>query len=129
MRALMVERLAPDYAGCVLKAAPTPEPGPGEVRVRVRAAAVNFPDLLMTRGEYQHKPALPFVGGLEMAGEVDAVWMGDASGFGEDHFDLVAPGLRKGLPTFCDKPIGGSVAGTRKILEFARRHQAPLMSS
>lgn len=65
----------------------------------------------------------------EMVEEVDAVWMGDASGFGEDHFDLVAPALRKGLPTFCDKPIGGTVAGTRKILEFAGKHKAPLMSS
>ncbi|HTU23648.1 MAG TPA: Gfo/Idh/MocA family oxidoreductase [Gemmataceae bacterium] len=65
----------------------------------------------------------------EMVEQVDAVWLGDASGFGEDHFDLVAPALRKGLPTFCDKPIGGSVAGTRKILDFARRHKAPLMSS
>jgi predicted dehydrogenase len=65
----------------------------------------------------------------EMVGEVDAIWMGDASGYGEDHFDLVAPGLAKGLPTFCDKPIGGTVAGTRKILEFARQHQAPVMSS
>src|SRR2546430_558754 len=64
-----------------------------------------------------------------MADEVDAIWQGDASGKGEDHFDLVAPGLRKGLPTFCDKPIGGSVAGTRKILELARRHRAPVMSS
>ncbi len=65
----------------------------------------------------------------DMVGQVDAVWMGDASGFGEDHFDLVAPGLRKGLPTFCDKPIGETVAGTRKILEFARKHKAPIMSS
>jgi hypothetical protein len=65
----------------------------------------------------------------EMVEQVDAVWMGDASGYGEDHFDLVAPGLRKGLPTFCDKPIGGTVAGTRKILDFARKHRAPIMSS
>lgn len=43
MRALRVERLAPDYGGCVLRDLPTPEPGPGQVRVRVRAAAVNFP--------------------------------------------------------------------------------------
>ncbi|HEY2050752.1 MAG TPA: NADPH:quinone oxidoreductase family protein [Caulobacteraceae bacterium] len=73
MKALFVERLAPDYAGCVLRELETPEPGPGEVRVRVRAAAVNFPDLLMTRGEYQHKPPLPFIPGLEMSGEVEAV--------------------------------------------------------
>ncbi len=65
----------------------------------------------------------------DMVQEVDAVWMGDASGGGEDHFDLVAPGLRRGLPTFCDKPIGGTVAGTRKILQFAREHKAPLLSS
>lgn len=65
----------------------------------------------------------------KMASEVDAIWMGDASGKGEDHFDLVAPGLAKGLPTFCDKPIGGTVAGTRKILDFAKKHNAPIMSS
>lgn len=65
----------------------------------------------------------------ELAANVDAVWMGDASGRGEDHFDLVAPGLKKGLPTFCDKPIGGTVAGTRKILDLAKQHNAPIMSS
>ena len=72
MRALMVETLAADYAGCVLKEIADPMPGPGEVRIAVRAAAVNFPDLLQTRGEYQHKPALPFIPGLEIAGEVEA---------------------------------------------------------
>ncbi len=76
MRALMVEALALDYAGVALRDPPTPTPGPGEVRVRVRAAAVNFPDLLMTRGEYQHRPSLPFVGGMEMAGEIDALGEG-----------------------------------------------------
>lgn len=65
----------------------------------------------------------------QMVQEVDAIWLGDASGYGEDHFDLVAPGLSRGLPTFCDKPIGGTVAGTRKILELARQHHAPLMSA
>ena len=76
MRALVVEALEPDYAGCVLKEIATPEPRPGEVLVQVRAASVNFPDLLMTRGEYQHKPALPFIPGLEMSGEVAALGEG-----------------------------------------------------
>ena len=76
MRALVVDALAPGYAGCSLREIETPEPGPGEVRVRVRAASVNFPDLLMTRGEYQHKPPLPFIPGLEMAGEVVALGEG-----------------------------------------------------
>ncbi|WP_293378181.1 NADPH:quinone oxidoreductase family protein [Phenylobacterium sp. SCN 70-31] len=76
MRALVVDRLAPDYQGVSVREIARPEPGPGEVRVRVRAAAVNFPDLMQTRGEHQHKPDLPFIGGLEMAGEVDAVGPG-----------------------------------------------------
>jgi NADPH2:quinone reductase len=76
MRALVVDRLAAGYGGVAVVEMPIPTPKLGEVRVRVRAAAVNFPDLLMTRGEYQHKPPLPFIPGMEMAGEVDAVGEG-----------------------------------------------------
>lgn len=76
MRALQVRELLSDHAGAALADLPVPVPGPGEVRVRVRAAAVNFPDLLMTGGGYQLKPDLPFVSGLEFAGEVDAVGEG-----------------------------------------------------
>ena len=76
MRALQVRELLPDHAGAGLVDLPVPGPGACEVRVRVRAAAVNFPDLLMTRGGYQLKPDLPFVSGLEFSGEVDAVGAG-----------------------------------------------------
>jgi len=76
MRALVVEELLPDYVGCRVKDIPTREPGPGEVRIKVRAAAVNFPDLMQTRGEHQHKPPIPFVGGLELAGEIDKLGQG-----------------------------------------------------
>lgn len=41
-----------------------------EVRIRVRASGVNFADLLMVQGKYQVRPPLPFVPGLEAAGEV-----------------------------------------------------------
>lgn len=78
MRALVVSELLPDFAGCAIRDVATPEPGPGEVRVRVRAASVNFPDLLMTRGEYQMKPPLPFTPGLDFAGQVDALGEGAA---------------------------------------------------
>ena len=88
------------------------------------------PDLEVAKIFCEVFPGVEVATSLEkMVGEVDAIWLGDASGFGEDHFDLAAPGLAKGLPTFCDKPIGGSVAETRRILEFARQHKAPLMSS
>jgi len=45
-------------------------PGPGQLLIRVRTAGVNFPDNLMIAGKYQERPELPFVPGLELAGEV-----------------------------------------------------------
>ncbi|MEV0893629.1 NADPH:quinone oxidoreductase family protein [Promicromonospora sp. NPDC050262] len=59
---------------------PVPEPGPGEVLVRVRAVAVNFPDVLLARGEYQERPELPFVPGIELCGDVVALGPGVAEG-------------------------------------------------
>jgi NADPH2:quinone reductase len=104
MRALVVERLAPDYAGCVVKETPTPEPGPGEVRIRVRASAVNFPDLMQTRGEHQHKPTVPFVPGMELAGEIDALGEGvTAWTIG----DAVAGGGRGGMAEYAVLPASG----------------------
>jgi NADPH:quinone reductase len=43
---------------------------PGTVRVEIKAAGINFPDLLMIEGKYQHRPELPFVPGQEAAGIV-----------------------------------------------------------
>ncbi|HEX9207946.1 MAG TPA: NADPH:quinone oxidoreductase family protein [Steroidobacteraceae bacterium] len=55
---------------------PEPVAGPGEVLVEVKAAALNFPDVLMTRGLYQERPPLPFIPGLELAGVISAVGEG-----------------------------------------------------
>jgi NADPH:quinone reductase len=43
---------------------------PGQVRVAVHAAGINFTDILMAAGEYQLKPELPFIPGVEAAGGV-----------------------------------------------------------
>ncbi|MFC0588009.1 NADPH:quinone oxidoreductase family protein [Novosphingobium aquiterrae] len=72
MKALVVASLSPDLSGMALADLPMPQRAAGEVLVKVRAASLNFPDLLMTRGEYQFKPEPPFVSGLEFAGEVVA---------------------------------------------------------
>src|SRR6476469_6802194 len=47
-----------------------PERGPGQVRLRVKAVALNFPDVLLCRGQYQTRPPLPFTPGVELCGEV-----------------------------------------------------------
>lgn len=70
MQALVVESLSGDLSGMALTDLAEPKRGAGEVKVRVAAASLNFPDLLMTRGEYQFKPAVPFTSGLEFSGEV-----------------------------------------------------------
>ncbi len=55
---------------------PEPTPGSGEVLLAVEAAGVNFADILMIGGQYQEKPALPFVPGMEAAGTVVEVGAG-----------------------------------------------------
>jgi NADPH2:quinone reductase len=57
---------------------PPPEPAPGEVRVRVQACGISFFDLLIARGGYQWRPALPFTVGSEFAGVVEALGAGTA---------------------------------------------------
>jgi NADPH2:quinone reductase len=74
--ALRCTRLSEDLSGVSLDTVDAPPPGPGEVAVSMRAAALNFPDLLMTRGGYQHRPELPFVIGMEGAGVVESVGEG-----------------------------------------------------
>ena len=77
--ALVCDRLSDDLSGVGLQRLVLPAPGPADVRVRMHAAALNFPDLLMTQGLYQFKPALPFVVGMEGAGIVAEA--GPASGW------------------------------------------------
>jgi NADPH2:quinone reductase len=50
-----------------------PTPGPGEVLVEVHSVGISFPDLLLSRGEYQLRPEPPFTLGVDLAGEVVAV--------------------------------------------------------
>ncbi|NLV56358.1 MAG: NADPH:quinone oxidoreductase family protein [Acidimicrobiales bacterium] len=47
-----------------------PTAHPGQVVIDVEAAGITFPDLLMTRGEYQMRPEPPFVPGSQVAGTV-----------------------------------------------------------
>lgn len=59
---------------------PQPSAGPGQVRVSVRSVALNFPDVLMLAGQYQDRPPLPFVPGIEFCGDVIEIGAG-VSGF------------------------------------------------
>jgi NADPH:quinone reductase len=70
MRAWRVRTLGEPRDALELEDAEIPEPADGQVLVRVKAVALNFPDVLMCRGQYQVRPALPFTPGVELCGEV-----------------------------------------------------------
>jgi NADPH2:quinone reductase len=53
----------------VVQDVPEPAAGPGQSLVTVRATGVNFFDILVRQGRYPHGPPLPWIPGLEVAGE------------------------------------------------------------
>ena len=72
-KALVCSELSDDMSNVEIEVLTLEEPKDHEVLIRVKAASVNFPDLLMTKGMYQHKPELPFVLGMEGSGIVEGV--------------------------------------------------------
>jgi NADPH:quinone reductase len=70
MRAWQVQRLGDPDQALQLAKVDEPRPEPGEVVIGVRAAALNFFDILLCRGEYQERPELPFTLGGEISGTV-----------------------------------------------------------
>lgn len=81
------------------------ELGPEEVLVRVRSASVNWVDLLMTSGQYQHMAQPPYTPGLEYAGEVLRVGSAVSS-------EVLRPGAR----VFSD----GLLTGPRSLGAYQR---------
>lgn len=75
MKAIVCRRYGPPDT-LELTDLPAPVPVRGEVRIAVQAAALNFPDLLMIEGKYQHKSDFPFSPGMECAGEIVEVGAG-----------------------------------------------------
>ena len=69
MRAVqVVTTTGPDDV--VVRDVPEPTPGPDDVLVEVHRVGISFPDLLLSKGEYQMKPDLPFTLGVDFSGMV-----------------------------------------------------------
>ena len=65
----------------------------------------------------------------EAARDVDAVLINNCNYDGGDHLKLATPFLEKGIPTLIDKPMAATLKDAVAIVELARKHNAPLMSS
>jgi NADPH2:quinone reductase len=75
MKALRCKQYGPPES-LVFEDIASPPLGAGDVRIAVRACGVNFPDLLIIKGEYQVKPPLPFTPGAEVSGDIVEVGPG-----------------------------------------------------
>ena len=114
MRAWQVQQLGEpsDVMKLVDDVPPPASPPPGSVVVEVAAVALNFPDILLCKGEYQEKPSLPFTPGLELAGTV--VEVGD----GVDH-------LRPGDRVLGAPSMGPGALADLTVAPAAALHPVP----
>lgn len=90
MRAVQVTRLDGPDALEVVELADL-EGRPDQIVIDVHAAGVNFPDVLITKGEYQMRPNPPFIPGSEIAGVVRRA--PDGSAFSAGDRVVAFPGL------------------------------------
>ena len=98
MRALVCHAYGP-VDTLKLEDVPKPVPAAGEVLVKVGAAGVSFAAMLGIQGKHQNKPALPFVPGNEIAGEVVALGDGvDTLKVGQR---IATGGSRGGFAEYC----------------------------
>lgn len=65
----------------------------------------------------------------EMTEGIDAAFICDCDGGGGDHLKLATHFLKKGIPTFVDKPFASTLRDARAIIQLAQKHDAPLFSS
>jgi NADPH2:quinone reductase len=121
MRSVQVVRLE-GPSGVELVEADEPTPGPGEVLVAVHAVGIAWPDLLLTRGQYQMKPDPPFQLGVDFAGVV--VQASDGSGFAEN--DRVAGCLPYGAGADLVAARADSVFPLPDGVDFVKAAALPL---
>ena len=73
MKAWRIHEHGPFREKLKLEEVPQPTADGNGCVLRVETTALNFPDLLAMAGTYQMKPDLPFVPGMEFAGEVVSI--------------------------------------------------------
>jgi len=139
MRAVRVTRLAgPDALVVDEIDEPTAEgPFGPQVLVDVHAVGTSFPDLLLSKGEYQLKPDLPFTLGVDFAGTVRSAPAGSGLSAGErvacclpygGAADVVAVGADSvfALPDALSFEQGAALPMNYLTAQFALDHRAGL---
>lgn len=94
MKAWQVQQLGDPEQALRLAEVEQPVPESNEVVIEVEAAALNFFDILLCRGEYQERPDLPFTPGGEISGTVREA--GEGTGIRAGQRVIATPPLPRG---------------------------------
>ncbi|HEY1134473.1 MAG TPA: NADPH:quinone oxidoreductase family protein [Nocardioides sp.] len=111
---------------------PDPEPGPGDVLLEVHAAGISFPDLLLSRGQYQLRPEPPFAVGTDVAGTVVSAPEGSGLAVGQRVVAAAGSGAAAELfvaPAAMVLPLPDEVgfeAGAALVMNYLTAHFALL---
>ncbi len=136
MRAVQVTRLDGPQALEINDVA-APQPAAHEVLIDVHRVGISFPDLLLSRGQYQLKPELPFTPGVDIAGTVAADGNGFTAGqrvaavvpYGGGAEQVAVPAMFTfPLPDRLDYEQGAALPMNYLTAEFALAERAGLRS-
>lgn len=64
----------------------------------------------------------------EVSDGVDLVFIAECNGDGSDHLKLATPSLKKGVPTYVDKPLAFNLKDAQAIVKLARQRRNCTMS-
>ena len=64
----------------------------------------------------------------EVSDGVDLVFIAECNGDGSDHLKLATPSLKKGVPTYVDKPLAFNLKDAQAIVKLARQQRTCTMS-
>jgi hypothetical protein len=65
----------------------------------------------------------------DLASGVDAIFLADCNGSGNDHLRLAEPFLRRKVPIFVDKPFASRLADAEALVKLARQYGTPLFNA
>jgi len=64
----------------------------------------------------------------QVSDDVDLVFIADCNWDGHEHLEFATPGLKKGIPTFVDKPFAHRMADVKAMIKLSEENDAPIMS-
>lgn len=65
----------------------------------------------------------------ELTDGVDAVFISNGERDGSDHLKLATPFLKKGIPTFVDKPFASTLRDAQAMVRLAEKHRTPVFNA